>query len=53
MTLVRRSGIPPRPFSGRETLPDLHSPSRVVSDLFPMTHHVECVAILEPAAKGS
>ncbi|MFK4227103.1 class I SAM-dependent RNA methyltransferase [Streptomyces sp. NPDC019890] len=21
-------------------------------DLFPMTHHVECVAILEPAAKG-
>ncbi|WP_030958098.1 class I SAM-dependent RNA methyltransferase [Streptomyces sp. NRRL S-378] len=24
-----------------------------VFDLFPMTHHVECVAILEPAAKGS
>jgi tRNA/tmRNA/rRNA uracil-C5-methylase (TrmA/RlmC/RlmD family) len=23
-----------------------------VFDLFPMTHHVECVAILEPAAKG-
>ncbi|KPC91787.1 RNA methyltransferase, partial [Streptomyces sp. NRRL F-6602] len=22
-------------------------------DLFPMTHHVECVAILEPAAKNS
>ncbi|MFC3347463.1 class I SAM-dependent RNA methyltransferase [Streptomyces echinoruber] len=22
-------------------------------DLFPMTHHVECVAILEPAAKGT
>ncbi|MEV4940372.1 class I SAM-dependent RNA methyltransferase [Streptomyces zaomyceticus] len=22
-------------------------------DLFPMTHHVECVAILEPASKGS
>ncbi|MFE0133923.1 class I SAM-dependent RNA methyltransferase [Streptomyces sp. NPDC059037] len=22
-------------------------------DLFPMTHHVECVAILEPATKGS
>ncbi|MFC8569832.1 class I SAM-dependent RNA methyltransferase [Streptomyces sp. NPDC057245] len=22
-------------------------------DLFPMTHHVECVAILEPAGKGS
>ncbi|MDF3139829.1 MULTISPECIES: TRAM domain-containing protein [unclassified Streptomyces] len=22
-------------------------------DLFPMTHHVECMAILEPAAKGS
>jgi tRNA/tmRNA/rRNA uracil-C5-methylase (TrmA/RlmC/RlmD family) len=22
-------------------------------DLFPMTHHVECVAVLEPAAKGS
>ncbi|MBW1600786.1 class I SAM-dependent RNA methyltransferase [Streptomyces sp. JJ66] len=22
-------------------------------DLFPMTHHLECVAILEPAAKGS
>ncbi|MQS04256.1 RNA methyltransferase, partial [Streptomyces sp. OF1] len=22
-------------------------------DLFPMTHHFECVAILEPAAKGS
>lgn len=22
-------------------------------DLFPMTHHVECVAILEPVAKGS
>lgn len=21
-------------------------------DLFPMTHHVECVAILEPAEKG-
>lgn len=21
--------------------------------VFPMTHHVECVAILEPAAKGS
>ncbi|AWK07720.1 hypothetical protein DDQ41_00960 [Streptomyces spongiicola] len=21
--------------------------------MFPMTHHVECVAILEPAAKGS
>lgn len=21
-------------------------------DLFPMTHHVECVAILEPADKG-
>ena len=21
--------------------------------LFPMTHHVECVAILDPAAKGS
>ncbi|MEU9067600.1 class I SAM-dependent RNA methyltransferase [Streptomyces sp. NPDC048306] len=24
-----------------------------VFDLFPMTHHVECVAILEPAVKGS
>ncbi|PPS90163.1 class I SAM-dependent RNA methyltransferase [Streptomyces sp. MH60] len=24
-----------------------------VFDLFPMTHHVECVAILEPAGKGS
>ncbi|MEV7833813.1 class I SAM-dependent RNA methyltransferase [Streptomyces subrutilus] len=24
-----------------------------VFDLFPMTHHVECVAILEPVAKGS
>ncbi|GAA1555889.1 class I SAM-dependent RNA methyltransferase [Streptomyces globosus] len=24
-----------------------------VFDLFPMTHHVECVAILEPAEKGS
>ncbi|AWE52898.1 class I SAM-dependent RNA methyltransferase [Streptomyces nigra] len=24
-----------------------------VFDLFPMTHHVECVAILEPAAKGT
>ncbi|MFE2127381.1 class I SAM-dependent RNA methyltransferase [Streptomyces amritsarensis] len=24
-----------------------------VFDLFPMTHHVECVAILEPATKGS
>ncbi|MFD8142004.1 class I SAM-dependent RNA methyltransferase [Streptomyces sp. NPDC059708] len=24
-----------------------------VFDLFPMTHHVECVAILEPAAKSS
>ncbi|MFF8267464.1 class I SAM-dependent RNA methyltransferase [Streptomyces sp. NPDC016562] len=24
-----------------------------VFDLFPMTHHVECVAILEPASKGS
>ncbi|MFF0590280.1 class I SAM-dependent RNA methyltransferase [Streptomyces sp. NPDC003781] len=24
-----------------------------VFDLFPMTHHVECVAILEPAQKGS
>lgn len=23
------------------------------ADIFPMTHHVECVAILEPAAKGS
>jgi tRNA/tmRNA/rRNA uracil-C5-methylase (TrmA/RlmC/RlmD family) len=23
-----------------------------VFDLFPMTHHVECVAVLEPAAKG-
>jgi NAD(P)-dependent dehydrogenase (short-subunit alcohol dehydrogenase family) len=23
-----------------------------VCDIFPMTHHVECVAILEPAAKG-
>lgn len=22
-------------------------------DLFPMTHHVECVAILEPANKGA
>jgi hypothetical protein len=22
-------------------------------DLIPMTHHLECVAILEPAAKGS
>jgi len=22
-------------------------------DMFPMTHHVECVAILESAAKGS
>jgi tRNA/tmRNA/rRNA uracil-C5-methylase (TrmA/RlmC/RlmD family) len=22
-------------------------------DLFPMTHHMECVAILEPAEKGS
>lgn len=22
-------------------------------DVFPMTHHVECVAILEPVAKGS
>jgi hypothetical protein len=21
-------------------------------DVFPMTHHVECVAILEPVAKG-
>jgi hypothetical protein len=21
-------------------------------DVFPMTHHVECVAILEPAVKG-
>ncbi|HZX00450.1 MAG TPA: hypothetical protein VFF10_10335, partial [Trueperaceae bacterium] len=24
-----------------------------VFDLFPMTHHVECVAILEPVSKGS
>ncbi|MET9960264.1 TRAM domain-containing protein [Streptomyces sp. NPDC006326] len=24
-----------------------------VFDLFPMTHHMECVAILEPAAKGA
>lgn len=24
-----------------------------VFDLFPMTHHMECVAILEPVAKGS
>ncbi|MBO1335722.1 class I SAM-dependent RNA methyltransferase [Streptomyces sp. VRA16 Mangrove soil] len=24
-----------------------------VFDLFPMTHHVECVAILEPASKGA
>ena len=23
-----------------------------VFDAFPLTHHVECVAILEPAAKG-
>lgn len=23
-----------------------------VAEIFPMTHHVECVAILEPAAKG-
>jgi hypothetical protein len=23
-----------------------------VFDLFPMTHHVECVAVLEPVAKG-
>lgn len=23
------------------------------ADIFPMTHHVECVAILEPAGKGS
>ncbi len=22
-------------------------------DIFPMTHHVECVAILEPADKGA
>jgi hypothetical protein len=22
-------------------------------NVFPMTHHVECVAILEPVAKGS
>jgi hypothetical protein len=22
-------------------------------DILPMTHHVECVAVLEPAAKGS
>jgi hypothetical protein len=27
--------------------------SRRVIDVFPFTHHVECVAILEPAAKGS
>ncbi|KJY40146.1 hypothetical protein VR46_28305, partial [Streptomyces sp. NRRL S-444] len=24
-----------------------------VFDLFPMTHHMECVAILEPVAKGA
>ncbi|SDT77125.1 hypothetical protein SAMN05428941_6010 [Streptomyces sp. 2114.2] len=23
------------------------------ADIFPMTHHVECVAILEPAGKGA
>ncbi|UUN31615.1 hypothetical protein [Streptomyces sp. FIT100] len=28
-------------------------PAVWILDLFPMTHHVECVAILEPAAKGS
>ncbi|MGW2830977.1 hypothetical protein [Streptomyces sp. NPDC001286] len=33
-----------------------HSHCRLVEipqGLIPMTHHVECVAILEPAAKGS
>ncbi|MET8178749.1 TRAM domain-containing protein [Streptomyces sp. NPDC005336] len=31
-----------------------YSPRRLRAfDLFPVTHHVECVAILEPAAKGS
>ncbi|MEU0061552.1 hypothetical protein [Streptomyces sp. NPDC006334] len=30
-----------------------HSLMRSASgDVFPMTHHVDCVAILEPAAKG-
>ncbi|MER5203230.1 hypothetical protein [Streptomyces sp. NPDC002825] len=36
------------------TLPEqghLRSPPLEV-DLIPMTHHVECVAILEPAEKG-
>lgn len=28
-------------------------PAARILGLFPMTHHVECVAILEPAAKGS
>lgn len=23
------------------------------ADIFPMTHHVECVAILEPVGKGA
>ncbi|WP_031185719.1 hypothetical protein [Streptomyces sp. NRRL F-5635] len=27
-------------------------PVRVQAHIFPMTHHMECVAILEPAQKG-
>jgi hypothetical protein len=28
-------------------------PRGAPADIFSMTHHVECVAVLEPAAKGS
>jgi hypothetical protein len=28
-------------------------PAVRIVDLFPMTHHVECVVVLEPAAEGT
>ncbi|MGW2132463.1 hypothetical protein, partial [Streptomyces coelicoflavus] len=40
-----------RPPTGAIARP-LTFPRTAQADIFPMTHHVECVAIAEPAGKG-
>lgn len=53
VTLVLRSG---RPYAGQQAEKLVLTwavPCLAQADILPMTHHVECVAILEPARKGS